>query len=306
MEPDHALKKILVTLDGSKTAESVLPYARALSRDSSLRVNLLSAIDLVEMARSVSAAEGLFLDKLVEDEAKWRREYLHEIAKSFTGQPVECDILNGNPETVIIEAAAHDEEMLIAMATHGRSGLNRWLLGSVAEKVLRGSSNLLLLVRASETVVTQGQAELKKIIVPLDGSPLAETVLPRVADLAKKLNLGVVLFRAYNIPYGFYDVGGGFALDLDRLLTQTEADVLHYLEEKKAGLKKAGVGSVTIASRQGHDADEIINYAGNQPDRLIAMCSHGRSGVRRWTVGSVAETVVRHCSSPILVVRAPH
>jgi len=304
MRPDLVLKKILVTLDGSKTAESVLPYARALSRDSSLSVNLVSVIDLVEMARSASAAEGLFIDKLVEDEAKRRREYLETIGKSFIGRPVECHIHSGNPESVIVEAAAGDKDMLIAMTTHGRSGLTRWLLGSVAEKVLRGSSNPLLLVRASETVVSEGQAGLKTIIVPLDGSPLAETVLPPVADLAKKLNLTVILFRAYSIPYKFYDVGGGFALDLDRLLAQTETDALHYLEEKSDLLKKAGVINVGIASRQGYGADEIIAYAANTPDHLIAMCSHGRSGVRRWSLGSVAETVVRHGHNPVLIFRA--
>jgi nucleotide-binding universal stress UspA family protein len=296
--------QIGVTLDGSKTAESVLPYARVLSRGSSLRVNLISAIDLVEIARSVSAAEGLFLDRLVEDEAKRRREYLQAIATSFSGQPVECNILSGNPETAIIEAAGRDKDMLIAMTTHGRSGLNRWLLGSVAEKVLRGTSNPLLLVRASQSVPTDGQADLKTIIVPLDGSPLAETVLPSVADLANKLNLRVILFRAYSIPYGFYDVGGGFALDLDRLLAQSEADALHYLEEKRDLLKKAGVVHVSMASRQGYGADEIITYAANTPHDLIAMCSHGRSGVRRWSLGSVTETVVRHGHNPVLIFRA--
>jgi len=296
--------RIGVPLDGSKTAKSVLPYVRALSRDLRLPVNLISAIDLVEMARSVSAAEGLFLDRLVESEKKMRLEYLQEIAKHFTGQAVECHILNGNPETVISEAAAHDKDMLLAMATHGRSGLNRWLLGSVAEKVLRGTSNPLLLVRASETSLVDDQAELKTIIVPLDGSPLAETVLSPVGDLAKKLNLAVILFRAYSIPYGLYDVGGGFALDLDRLLAQTETDALHYLEEKSDFLKKAGVLNVTIASRQGYGADEIIGYAGRTPDFLIAMCSHGRSGVRRWSLGSVTETVVRHGHNPVLIFPA--
>jgi nucleotide-binding universal stress UspA family protein len=214
--------------------------------------------------------------------------------------------LKGNPESSIVEYAAQNPAAMIAMATHGRSGLNRWLLGSVAEKVLRSTSNPLLLIRATPTTRTDEPVAIKSIMVPLDGSALAETVLPPVSELAKKLDAEMVLFRAYNIPAGFYDAGGGFAIDLDRLLAQTEADVLHYLEEKKAGLKKAGVGSVTIASRQGYDADEIINYAGNRPDRLIALCSHGRSGVRRWAVGSVAETVVRHCSSPVLVFRAPH
>jgi nucleotide-binding universal stress UspA family protein len=214
--------------------------------------------------------------------------------------------LKGNPESSIVEYAAQNPAAMIAMATHGRSGLNRWLLGSVAEKVLRSTSNPLLLIRATPPTRTDEPLAIKSIMVPLDGSALAETVLPPISELAKKLDAEMVLFRAYNIPAGFYDAGGGFAIDLDRLLAQTEADVLHYLEEKKAGLKKAGVGSVTIASRQGYDADEIINYAGNRPDRLIALCSHGRSGVRRWAVGSVAETVVRHCSSPVLVFRAPH
>jgi nucleotide-binding universal stress UspA family protein len=304
MKPDSAFKKIVLTLDGSKTAESVLPYARALVRDSTVPVNLMSVIDLVEMARSVSAAEGLFLDRLVEDEANRRHAYLKQIAKSFSGGPVECHVLNGNPESVIIEAAAHEKDMLIAMTTHGRSGLNRWLLGSVAEKVLRGTSNPLLLVRASQTGLSESGNQLKRILVPLDGSPLAETVLPRITDLAKKLNLGVVLFRAYNMPYGFYDVGGGFALDLDRLLTQSETETFHYLEEKSDWLKKAGIIDVTIASRQGYGADEIISYAGNTPDALIVMCSHGRSGVRRWSLGSVTETVVRHGHNPVLIFRA--
>src|SRR5690349_11036543 len=303
---DTVPTKILVTLDGSPVAEAVLPYVRLLAARLRIPVELISVIDLTELARSAPASEALFLDQLAEDETRRRRQYLEQFAPSFASGQIDCRILKGNAESSIVEYAAQNPAAMIAMATHGRSGLNRWLLGSVAEKVLRSTSNPLLLIRATPTTRTDEPVAIKSIMVPLDGSVLAETVLPPVSALAKKLDAEVVLFRAYNIPAGFYDAGGGFAIDLDRLLAQTEADVLHYLEEKKAGLKKAGVGSVTIASRQGYDADEIINYAGNRPDRLIALCSHGRSGVRRWAVGSVAETVVRHCSSPVLVFRAPH
>jgi nucleotide-binding universal stress UspA family protein len=303
---DTVPTKILVTLDGSPAAEAVLPYVLLLAARLRIPIELISVIDLTELARSAAAYESLFLDQLAEDETRRRREYLEKIAPSFANGQIDCRILKGNPESSIVEYAAQNPAATIAMATHGRSGLNRWLLGSVAEKVLRSTSNPLLLIRSMPTAVTEQQVSIQSIMVPLDGSALAESVLPPVSKLAKKLYAEMVLFRAYNIPPGFYDAGGGFAIDLDRLLAQTEADVLTYLEEKKAALKKAGVGSVTIASRQGYDADEIINYAGNRPDRLIAMCSHGRSGVRRWAVGSVAETVVRHCSSPILVFRAPH
>lgn len=303
---DTVPTKILVTLDGSPVAEAVLPYVRLLAARLRIPVELISVIDLTELARSAPASEALFLDQLAEDETRRRRQYLEQFAPSFASGQIDCRILKGNPESSIVEYAAQNPAAMIAMATHGRSGLNRWLLGSVAEKVLRSTSNPLLLIRATPPTRTDEPLAIKSIMVPLDGSALAETVLPPISELAKKLDAEMVLFRAYNIPAGFYDAGGGFAIDLDRLLAQTEADVLHYLEEKKAGLKKAGVGSVTIASRQGYDADEIINYAGNRPDRLIALCSHGRSGVRRWAVGSVAETVVRHCSSPVLVFRAPH
>lgn len=304
---DTVPTKILVTLDGSPVAEAVLPYVRLLAARLRIPIELISVIDLTELARSAAACESLFLDQLAEDETRRRRQYLEKFAPSFANGQIDCRILKGNPESSIVEYAAQNPAAMIAMATHGRSGLNRWLLGSVAEKVLRSTGNPLLLIRSSTpTAVTEQQVTIQSFMVPLDGSALAESVLPPVSELAKKLDAEMVLFRAYNIPPGFYDAGGGFAIDLDRLLAQTEADVLTYLEEKKAALKKAGVGSVTIASRQGYDADEIINYAGNRPDRLIAMCSHGRSGVRRWAVGSVAETVVRHCSSPILVFRAPH
>lgn len=303
---DTAPTEIIVTLDGSPLAEAVLPYVRVLAAKLCLPVELISVVDLTELARSAPGYEALFLDQLAEDETRRRREYLESSAQGFANGKTNRRILKGNTESGIVEYAARNPDAMIAMATHGRSGLNRWLLGSVTEKVLRSTRNPLLLIRATATTLTDEQAAIKSIMVPLDGSALAETVLPPVSALAEKLDAEVVLFRAYNIPAGFYDAGGGFAIDLDRLLAQTEADVSHYLEEKKAGLKKAGMGSVTIASRQGYDADEIINYAGNRPDRLIALCSHGRSGVRRWAVGSVAETVVRHCSSPVLVFRAPH
>ena len=163
----------------------------------------------------------------------------------------------------------------------------------------------MLLIRAPRETPTDGHAVVSSIVVPLDGSDLSRNgVAVFVIDLAKKLDLEVILLRAYNIPFGFYDVGGGFAIDLDRLLAETEADVQRYLEEKSDMLKKAGLVNVTIASRQGYGADEIINYAGNASGRLIAMCSHGRSGVRRWTLGSVAEKVLRHGKNPVLIFRA--
>jgi nucleotide-binding universal stress UspA family protein len=295
---------MIVPLDGSRIAENALPYARALARGLKVPVDLLCVIDLAEMERNVSVATGLFLDTLAEDETRRRSEYLSRIAKSFSGAPVQCKVEKGDAASVIIASAAAEKDPLLCMATHGRSGLNRWLLGSVAEKVLRGANAQLLLIRASEAAHTEGEKRLQTVIVPLDGSSLAEQVLPSVAALAKKLDLEVILFRAYSIPYGFYEAGASYAVDLERLSADIEAEVQQYLEEKRDGLTKAGLEKVSYASKEGLSADEIIKYGRTTRDQLIAMCSHGRSGVKRWVLGSVTETVVRHAGGPVLIVRA--
>lgn len=294
-------RKILVALDGSKTAESILPYVRAFAQIFKLPVELLSVIDLIDIARTVSAAEGLFLEVITKEVEQARREYLDDVAKSFSTGKVECHIVEGNPETTIIDSAEREPETLVAMASHGRSGLNRWLLGSVAEKVSRVARNPLLLVRSTQAAQADGQAAVDSIMVPLDGSAHAEMVLPWAAEFAEALKVGLTLFRAYSVPPAFYDVGGGFAIYRGRLLAQIENEVEYYLEEKRHGLIKAGIANVTIASMEGFAADEIIAYARAVPRRLIAMCSHGRSGVRRWALGSVAETVLRHTDNPLLI-----
>jgi nucleotide-binding universal stress UspA family protein len=299
-------KKILIALDGSPSAENVLPYARALAKRLALPVDLLEVIDIVEMARSVPAAEGLFINQLAADDARRSGAYLDAIAQSFAGVPVHCLVKQGHAADIIVETAADDKDTLIMMATHGRSGLNRFLLGSVAEKVLRGVANPLLLVRANEAARTDGEVVLKSVIVPLDGSELAETILPVVEEWAKRLDLEVILFRAYVIPYGAYSTGEGFydPVNLEAFLARLRQETIDYLEGKTAELKRQGIEKVFYVAKEGLSADEIIKFARATPDNLIAMCSHGRSGVKRWVLGSVTETVVRHAGDPVLVLRA--
>lgn len=297
--------KIIVPLDGSPVAEVVLPYARRLAHGLNLPVVLLSAIDLDELVRHIMTERGLFLDTLDDFETRRRNEYLTATAKSFAGVAVECQVKKGAAADSIVACAAAEKNSLIVMATHGRSGVQRWLLGSIAEKVLRATENPLLLVRASDAAPVTGVKPFDSIIVPLDGSSVAEQVLSPIAEMASSLDIEVTLFRAYNVPYGsFYEGGGSFAVDLQRLSANIETEVQHYLEERRSLLAKTGVTSIAYASKEGLAADEIIAFARNKPDGLIAMSSHGRSGVRRWVLGSVTETVVRHASNPVLILRA--
>lgn len=297
--------KVLIPLDGSKTAEKVLPYARYMAGKFNIPVELLAVIDIAEMATHMAAEKARFLDTMIEDGMRNSTSYLRLIANTFPGVNVTCTVEKDRAEDAIIEKAAVDKGLLITMATHGRSGLNRFLLGSVAEKVLRGSVNPLLLVRAADEASPAVEVAFKKVIVPLDGSPLAESVLPMVAETAKKLDLEVVLFRAYHIPYNAYAGDDGYyAVNYDDLIASVRDEANEYLEKKVAEVKKLGVEKVSFAIKEGFAGDEIIAMGRKTPDGLIAMCSHGRSGVRRWVLGSVTETVVRHSSDPVLVLRA--
>lgn len=298
--------KLIVPLDGSTAGECALPLVRALARRLAIAVELLDVIDLREISRGAAAAEGLFVDQLVEYESRHSAEYLGKIAKSLGAVAVTTRCEKGSAAETIIETAAADKNSLVVMATHGRSGLNRFLLGSVAEKVLRASTNPVLLVKATEPIVTQGEAALTSIVVPLDGSDLAEGVLPMVTELARKLDLEVVLVRAYAVPYGAYSAGEGFydPVHIDAFRTMLKQETFDYLERKVAALKRNGLIQVSFIAKEGLSADEIIKLARETPDNLVAMSSHGRSGIRRWVLGSVTETVVRHSGDPVLVLRA--
>jgi nucleotide-binding universal stress UspA family protein len=123
--------------------------------------------------------------------------------------------------------------------------------------------------------------------------------------LAKAMNLEVILFRAYNIPYSVYSGTDGYsAINFEELIAGVRDEAVEYLEKKTEEVKKLGIAKVSQVAKEGFSADEIIAFGRATPDNLIAMCSHGRSGVKRWVLGSVTETVVRHSGEPVLVVRA--
>lgn len=296
--------RILVPLDGSTTAEKVLPYARCLAGKLKVPVDLLAVVDIAEIAAHIPSEKARFFDSLIEDAVQHSTTYLRGIATSFARSEVTCSVQKGKPEDTIIEKAAADKATLIAMATHGRSGLNRFLLGSVAEKVLHGTVNPSLLIRATEDAKSEGEARLKSIIVPLDGSELAEGVLPIVADIAKKLGLEIELFRAYHVPYNVYAGDEGFyAGNYEELIAGLRDEAAEYLDKKAVELKGLGIEKVTCVTKEGFAADEIISIGQKTPDNLIAMSSHGRSGAKRWVLGSVAETVARHSGDPVLISR---
>jgi nucleotide-binding universal stress UspA family protein len=294
--------KIVVPLDGSATAEAVLPYVEALAVGFKTSVELLSAFDIGAMAAHISDEKMHHLDTMIANEEKNRIGYLEQTAKRFSRFPTERKVVRGKPEDVILETASKEGDTLIAMATHGRSGTDRWLLGSVAEKVLRGTTHPLFLVRAA---VAQRISErvIDSIVVPLDGSPLAEKILPTVANWARVLDIEVTLIRAFEFPTAAYYGSEDALPDYDAFSQDARRHAAEYLKAKEDALVAEGVRTVSILTLQGTAADEIIGYARTTTRGLVAMSTHGRSGVRRWMLGSVTEKVVRHGTEPVLIVR---
>ncbi|MDH3444670.1 MAG: universal stress protein [Deltaproteobacteria bacterium] len=296
--------KILVPLDGSKTAELVLPHARALARKFNLPIELLCVIDIAEVAAHLSAVNARYMDAMVEAELKNCRSYLDGIVKSLDNLPTACAVEKGRADEVIFQKAAADTRTLIAMATHGRSGLNRWLLGSVAEKVLRATENPLFLVRVNEATAFGDVQSLKSILVPLDGSELAESALPHAAEIAKKLNLEIILLRTFELPVSAFYGTEEYFPKYEELRARTREEAGTYIDGKVAGLKARGLQRVSGTVVEGEAGEKIIEIARGHADTMVAMCTHGRSGVRRWMLGSVTEKVVRHCGDPVLVISA--
>jgi len=289
--------KLLVPLDGSKTAENVLPYARLLATQLQLPTELLS---IVELPMSAVAEKALYLDSIVERAVAVSQEYLNRIAKTFGGADVTVSVEKGNPEELILARAEGEEKTLTAMGTHGRSGIGRWLLGSVAEKIVREAKNPLFLVRAKEDAKTEGQAALNSIIVPLDGSTLAERILPHAIELAKALKLKVILVQVFTLKQIIHTYKD-YIPDFDALQKSTESGASRYLEEKERQLKREGLEVSSLAA-EGEAAETILELAKGAPDSLLAMCTHGQSGIRRWMLGSVTEKVIRHAENPVLAI----
>lgn len=276
-------ERIVVPLDGSKLAEAILGQVRRILFRKDAEIILVRAA-VVPPSLDPATVE---LPEILQARAT---QYLDDVARTLSSQGarVRTQARLGNAAEVILDVAGEEKASLITMATHGRTGLARWALGSVAEKVLRASSVPVLAVRSfagtDPEAVPTGPAELslKKILVPIDSADLALEVLPPARELARLFDARVVLLH----------VCEGVAC------TIPVPEMTKAYEE----LAAAGVAAEPLM-KQGDPAVQILETCGEQGADLIAMTTHGHSGVSRWMLGSVTEKVLRASKVPVLIVR---
>ena len=279
------IRTVLVPLDGSKAAEAVIPYVELIASRTGAAVHLLTIVHDENGATKAGEA----------------RAYLEDRAAALRPISGSTSVKSGDEAQVILAEADAGDANLIAMSTHGRSGLMRWVLGSVATKVLHAASRPLLLVRARDRA-DGPPAVVDRILVPLDGSQVSLSVLPYVEELAEALGADIVLFNAV-LPLDIYPgtemTPVRVGTIIDDLLAQGQSFLAEVAKEIEGRGKVKARSVVTI----GFPVDEVGRVAAEVNAGLIALTTHGRSGVNRWVMGSVADGVVRRSSLPCLLVR---
>lgn len=307
--------RILTPLDGSEISEQVLPHARSLAAALSLPMILLHAIEPETITIPRLLNPSLHVEEMATHRQRHARIYVEPLAARLRneGLNVQVEIPEAEPATAIVEEAAKDPGTLITMSSHGRSGLARWWMGSVTDKVLHLTDNPLLVIRSGSQQQPFSESNFQRITVPVDGSELAEEILPHVVHLSVAMGLTVDLVRTNPSRDEYYrslSVGPSevnrFTPSYEEYIGIVDGEAEAYLAKLKEQLTRQGAASVEAQLLHGPAADCIADFATATTNNLVAMTTHGRSGVGRLVLGSVAERVVRQSGGPVLLVRGAH
>jgi nucleotide-binding universal stress UspA family protein len=273
-------RKILVPLDGSENAAKSLLWVRRYAAREKVQVLLLRVANLAEFGR-----------ESVHVELRAAREYLKSVESGLrdSGISVRGIAKVGDPATLILHLARREGCSLILMTTRGGSPIKRWAIGGVTEKILRLSPIPVQVVQSGAVPPRRGQ--VRRIVLPVDGSVLAETAIPWAVRISKLLKTTLVFLHVY--PEGLVGLrtrhqGTFEALD------QRMSKLCRRLE--KGGLK------AIFHVESGDPADRILAFA--SPADLIVTTTHGAGRFNRWVFGSVAEKLIHQSRVPVLVYKS--
>jgi nucleotide-binding universal stress UspA family protein len=286
------MKTILVPLDGSALADRAVPFAATIAKRAGWSVLLLRAVTTL---RAPTEAAGLALKR----EAQAALDAV-AAALMADGLTVTTRVIDNQAESAILDGTADEGVALVVMATHGRGGIGRFIYGSVADAVLRHAPVPVLAVPPHGPDAWPPEQQTK-ILVPLDGSEVSRVALEPACELADILGGSLVLASVVTFPtYAMYAEGYAFVEPdpNDNLLVQTR----HYLEEIAAELR-TDTRPVEVCATYGTPYFGITTIARDLKVGLIVMATHGRGGVTRALLGSVATATIRQTDVPIMLVR---
>lgn len=277
------MQRILVPIDGSAESERALGIAQPIAAAQGAEILLVQVLDPSTWARAATAEEAVAIDiytEIQEAAEADAKSHLTELEGRIrtTGGRARSAVLEGPPSATLLDYETQERVDLLVMATHGRSGLARFALGSVTDRMIREGSAPVLVIRRSGSISNH----LERALVMLDGSDLSEQALPMVRALARKPLRSATLFRAVRDP-------------------QNHAAAVSYLEGHAAQLAQGGF-QVDVLAEDGEPRELVERIALGYD--LVILSTHGRGGFDRLRHGSVAEHVTREVDKPALLVRA--
>jgi nucleotide-binding universal stress UspA family protein len=292
-----SLESILIPTDGSDGAMAGARRGVNLAAAAGADVVTLSVIDDRETEPSLALdPDGRTeREELLEEQASHAVDRVRTLAQRHLSGTVETAVEWGIPFDTIIDYAEQHDIDLIVMGTHGRSGLQRVLLGSVAEKVLRASSVPVLMVPPAADTADVGVGRYENVLVPTDGSEGAEVAVEWGITLASIYD--AMVHTVYSIDVSRFG-GNVDRIDIYGALEQVGREAIESIREATRSAELSGTG--TLGS--GPATRVILAYADEHDVDLIVMGTHGRSGVERYLIGSVTEGVVRNASVPVCCV----
>jgi nucleotide-binding universal stress UspA family protein len=294
-------RSILVPLDGSPAGEHALPLAISIARRESAALHL-AHVHVAGGSLGVDAAprrdDG--------DQRAREQTYLDDLARKISGAgelPITTALLDGPVAHALHGYAATHGVDLMVMTTHGRGVLSRLWVGSVADRLMRQSSSPVLLVRPQDTPPdVAAEPALKRVLVPLDGSALAEQILPHACALARLMAAELTLVQAAELALASTELYGS---EFDSSFQErVQARAQRYLDGLAAGLRAEGINVATKVVL-GWPAQHILEYAHEHEIDAIALATHGRGGMVRMLLGSVTDKIVRGATAAVLLYR-PH
>jgi nucleotide-binding universal stress UspA family protein len=305
----HAIyKHMLVPLDGSEMAEVVFPYAGEITV--SLKLEQLTLLHVIppEEKNFVALHKG-YIEKAAETVGSLCRDVQHTKHAEVCAERIQYRgvLAIGHPAEEILRYAEDKDVDLILMATRGRTGVQRWTMGSIADKVLRASKVPVWLVRAGlPQEIVHDHLPIRRILVALDGSELAEFILPYAEAMMKQSDPGSIEILLLSVcdptlPATYYAPA---PCDWDEMVQDWKRQDERYLAKIEKQLRGSGL-NVRSEMLTGKPAETIVEDASKNRASLIVMSTHGRSGLGRWVFGSVSEKVLHGVTIPILLLR-PH
>ena len=298
------INHIIVPLDGSALAECVLPHVMAIAPATNARVTLSHVMEHRHHGGHAPAVDPVDWHLQKHESEMYLDQVADRLQKS--GLTVEHTILEGNPSECVIEFARNNQVDLIALSTHGRSGLSGWNVSSVVHKILMRSHKSTLLVRAYQPPSSDSlEIRYKRLFIGLDCSPRADYILPVAVNLAQYYNSELILGTVIQKPqiiqrFPLSEENGEL---INQIVEQNRQAASHYFDQLHAQFSQKGLELRTNIAVGDNIVASLHNLVEEANADLVMLVAHGHSGERRWPYGSVTNNFIAYGNTPLMIMQ---